>query len=101
MSGVQRALEAGERGTPMIRIQQVSNGYIVTDTDDPESQPSVIQQREDESDARAFLALVREVQDRLGQWGSRHDAERFYADVRPGDKYADAHGLTPPAEDQS
>ena len=67
-----------------IRITVHPNGYLIKGLDGVEE---VIEQRETESEARTFQRLVCTLQEMLGAIGSRHDAERFYAEVRPGDKY--------------
>jgi hypothetical protein len=67
-----------------ITIRIVENGYVLVDTDGAET---VVEHRDEESTARAFLSLVYVLQDALGVTGSRYDAERFWAELRPGDKY--------------
>lgn len=78
-----------------LTILDLDNGYVLfTEWGDAKyNDRVVVEQHADESEAATTQRLLWEVIECLGLYGSRYDQERVYVEVRPGDKYLDAHGL--------
>ena len=58
-----------------IRIERVANGFIISDAAD---QKVVIEEDDKkEKDCQAIRTMLYEVLDGLGEYGSKHDAERI------------------------
>lgn len=78
-----------------LTIQRLANGYTVQDS---EGQTAVVQEPDDPSlddntlSARGFVDLAELLCEWLGCEGSRHDAERVWIELKPGDKYEEGAG---------
>jgi hypothetical protein len=74
----------------MIRIQYAENGWLLTHSEDGESDKlHVFSHYDDEqTEAEAFRDLLATVNGLLGPSSSRYSAHRIYIRVEPGDKHA-------------
>lgn len=66
------------------KIEQVSNGYVVTFDDDKRREALVF---ENYSDREGFVSLLWSLVDFFDQGGSRYSAHRVTVGTEPGDKY--------------
>ena len=64
----------------MITIKRACNGFIVEDKEEP----YVAVYGDDVEDIQEMMS---DLINTLGYTGSRHDAERLYVRIEPGDKY--------------
>lgn len=75
----------GEGGWNLTTIERAANGWIVRYNDGESTQTTVFD-HDARSEVQCFAAMLRFLTDKFMP-GSRHDAERVYVEVRPGDKW--------------
>lgn len=68
------------------KIEQASNGFVVTLDDDGHLDRQVLV-FEDHTDREGFVNLLWSLVDFFDQRGSRYDAHRVTVGTEPGDKY--------------
>ncbi len=68
----------------MITIEHAANGWILHNKDDA-IQPSVVELSDAESEAAGIQRLTYAFWEVLGYYGSKHDPERCFIEIRQGD----------------
>ena len=74
----------------MITIEQVIDGWIISNTDMEEPlRMKVVEVRDGESDVEAFQRVLWVINEEMGPVTSRYDEHRIAISTQPGDKFDD------------
>lgn len=74
----------------MIKIERASNGWIIKHQCDDQCESIHVfdEGDDDESTAKAFMALLYKIKDVCGPSESRYSAHRVMIKIEPGDKHS-------------